>query len=492
MLTPYSQKLSLSDARHLLGRVTFASSWKTIKSFENLTATQAVNLLFDNALKNPAPTAPAWKDDAFKMFWTLPKDEIQKALDEIYGKVYGQNYELKRWWMEAMKNDTASIREKLTLFWHGHFTTKFVVDEPMPAQLIYKQNKLFRDSHQGNFKKLVENIILDPAMLIFLNGNGSNKKAPNENFSRELLELYTCGIGNYTETDVKEGARVFSGWYVSIYSDEGTPPGVYVPFFVPENHDTYSKTYLGRSIPATTQNTQEAVLKNEIKYLVDIIHTERKGAVARFICEKLYRFFVYSSSENPPSDVIADMMEIFSRDWEIKPVLMALLQSQHFFDTKNRSVQIKTPAETVVGITAHFDVDGEWKEWVMVTMGQELLNPPNVAGWPGYRQWLDSRTFPFAVQQLGYFIWNQKQDYIVKWIEGFDAGSDPKVLIERILRLFFAKEPNTAQVDKYTKILLSGSPDYEWANILKNEELAAFRLKIALIEMIKSPAFHLN
>ena len=120
MLTPYSQKLNLSDARHLLGRVTFASSWKTIKSFENLTAAQAVKLLFDNALKNPAPSAPAWKDDAFKMFWTLPKDDIQKALDEIYGKVYGQNYELKRWWMEAMKNDTASIREKLTLFWHGH------------------------------------------------------------------------------------------------------------------------------------------------------------------------------------------------------------------------------------------------------------------------------------------------------------------------------------------------------------------------------------
>jgi len=115
-----------------------------------------------------------------------------------------------------------------------------------------------------------------------------------------------------------------------------------------------------------------------------------------------------------------------------------------------------------------------------------------VAGWPGYRQWMDSRTFPFAVQQMGYFVWNQKQDYLIKWIEGFDAGSDPKVLIERILRLFFSKETNTAQVEKYTKILLSGSPDYEWANILKNEELAAFRLKIALIEMIKSPAFHLN
>jgi uncharacterized protein (DUF1800 family) len=493
-LSPLDKKLTQQQAIHLLRRTTLATSWETIKKFTGKTANEAVDLLLNNALTTPKPFAPFWIDKSYKAWWRLPKAEQQAATDTVYKDVYELNYELKRWWIEEMAKDTSSIREKMTLFWHGHFTTKFAIDQVMPAQLMYRQNDLFRSLHQGNFRDLVEKIILDGAMLIYLNGQDSTKKSPNENFSRELLELYTIGIGNYTEKDVQEGARALTGWRTNIFSDEWIGQGVYKTFFLNYEHDTNPKTYLGETIPSTANvNTESGIYKAEIKGLVDIIMSKRAEALSMFICEKLYRFFVYSNPQKVNTDIVKEMAQTFrDNNFEIRPVLSKLLKSAFFFDDANVGVQLKTPAELIVGITKHFDVKGDWKEWVMVTLGQELLNPPNVAGWVGYRKWSDTRTYPFAVQQIGYFIWNQKDEYLQSWIKQFDNYDDAQKLTQQICTLFLVKPPSTAQLDKYVKNLLGGSPDYEWYNMVKVAGTVGGRLKYLLAQLIKSPDFHLS
>lgn len=492
MLSSFARTLSAADAIHLLRRATHATSWAVIKSFVGKNSDSVVDILLANATSNPKPTAPIWVNSGFKTWWKLPAADQQKVVDGVYKRVYDENYELKRWWIEEMAKDTMSVREKMTLFWHGHFTTKFAIDDPMHAALMYRQNTLFRNLCLGNFRELLEKIAIDGAMLFFLNGKDSTKNAPNENFSRELLELYTTGIGHYTEDDVKEGAKVFTGWKVNIFTEEWKQYPIFQSFLNTDDHDFNSKNYLGQIIPGTSSNKTEAIALQEIKTLVGIILTKKAEVVSEFICEKFFRYFVYSKPEAEDSALIKTLAKTFrDNNWEIKPVVSQILKSDLFFSDTVRGVQIKTPAETIVGITKHFDVKGDWKEWVMVTMGQELLNPPNVAGWPGYRKWADTRTFPFAIQQIGYFIWNQTNPQMINWTSQFDEKENSDKLIEQILMLFFAKSPTTAQKDKYKKELLGGSPDYEWPNMLKNTEVGGFRLKLLMISLVKSPDFHL-
>jgi uncharacterized protein (DUF1800 family) len=484
--------LTEQEARHLLRRTTFVNSWKTIQNFVGKSADEAVEILIKNAVKPANLTVPKWVDKSYETWYKKPENERQKALDLIYKDVYDYNYELKAWWMSAMTNDEASVREKMTLFWHGHFTTKFSIDQVMPAQLMYRQNQLFRENHQGNFRNLVNKICSDGAMVIYLNTQDSTKKSPNENFSRELLELYTTGIGHYTEEDVKQGAKVFTGIRTNYYTEEYTSYGVYKPFVLFDEHDFSTKNYLGKAL-TTNVNRPEDVLEKEVPELIDTILKQRGSAVANFICEKLYKYFIYSNDKKIDKAVVATMAKTFiDNNFEIRPVLAELLKSEHFFSPKNIGIQIKTPAETIVGFTKHFDVKQDWKEWVMKTMGQELLNPPNVAGWPGYRKWADTRTYPFAVQQIGYFVWNQDDTYIGNWIKQFPDYQEVAKLVEQISFLFLAKPASKNQVEKYTKIVLQGSPDYEWANILNLPGSLANRIKVLLIQIIKSPDFHLQ
>lgn len=484
--------LGEKEAIHLLRRTTFVNSWATIKSFIGKTADEAVDLLLNNALKNTSPQSPIWIDNSFENPWRKPEKERQAANDQLYKTIYEQNYELKRWWIEVMAKDEASISEKMTLFWHGHFTTKFAIDQVMPAQLMYRQNNLFRKNHQGNFRTLVEKICIDGAMVIYLNTQDSTFKAPNENFSRELLELYTTGIGHYTEEDVKEGAKVFTGIRANFYSDEYNQYGVYKPFLLFDKHDFSNKSYLGGTIKSGVYQTPDEILEGEVPALVALILKNRTEAVANFICEKLFKYFVYSNEKKKNTEIIAQMSKTFiANNFEIRPVLAELLKSEFFFSAKNIGIQIKTPAETVVGFTKHFDVKGDWKEWVMVTMGQELLNPPNVAGWPGYRKWADTRTYPFAIQQLAGFVWNQDDLYMVNWVKQFDEYNYPNKLVTQVAKLFLAKPINMAQEEKYKRILLAGSPDYEWENILKLQGTASNRIKQFIIALTKSPNFHL-
>jgi uncharacterized protein (DUF1800 family) len=493
MLIPYKNKLDKTAALHLIRRLSITVNLETLKKIEGKTASEAITYFLDNSAKKTAATPPPWVNEGHQSWWNLPKENQQKEIDLFYDKLYKQFYEFKYWWQEEMRKDTDSFTEKMTLFWHSHFTTRYDSDEAQAAQLLYRQINMFRKNAFGNLRTLLENICTDGAMLIFLNGKESNKEAPNENFSRELLELYSTGLGHYTETDVKEGARVFTGWNVNIFQNEKVAAGLFVPYLVEENHDYGEKKYLGQTIKSTPNANQQQVLDTEIKKLVDIILTQRKDAVAKHLSQKIYRFFIYSNPNEVDQQVVTDMANVLiANNWEIKPMIKALFESEQFYAEGIRGSQFKNPVETIMGISRHFDVKPDWKDWVMRTMGMEITNPPNVAGWDGYRKWVDSRTFPFAIQQMTYFIWNQTNDDIVKWIKKFDKFDDPKVFISQVLSLFLVKLPTATQTDKYLKIVLNGSPDYEWPAIIANTETAGFRIKVLMIELIKSPAFHLN
>ncbi len=491
-LQPYNKILNAAQARHLLRRTTFVNSYSSFNKIANKNANEAVDLILSNGITNSKPTAPKWVNDSFLNWWKKPAAERQAALSEIYKVLYDQNYEYKRAWMEEMSKDDLSIREKMTLFWHGHFATKFNVDQVMPAQSMYRQIDLFRTMHQGNFKELTKKVCLDGAMIIFLNTNDSTKTSPNENFSRELLELYTTGLGQYTEEDVKEGAKVFTGIRTNFYSDEWTQHGTFKTFVWTDKHDFGDKNYLGAKITGANYKTSDEVLNGEVSDLVNIIFDKKKQAVAEFICEKIFKYFVYSNEKKVNKAVIATMANTFiANDFEIKPVLAQLFKSEYFYTSAVQGVQIKTPAETIVGLTKHFNVDGGWKEWVMTTMGLELMNPPNVAGWPGYRKWADTRTFPFAIQNMGWFIWNQKDEQVLEWIKQFPNYEDPIKLVTEISNLFWIKT-STSRVNNLKDTLLEGAPDYEWVNIIQKASSAGYRIKNLLNKVIKSPDFHLN
>ncbi len=491
-LEPYTRPLDEARAYHLLRRATFGATLDAARRLTSLTADKAVELLLDNALQAPPPAAPPWADDGFGNPERLPAAQKQAAYDAIFKTVYTQNYALKQWWLEQMRQDTLSVREKLTLFWHGHFTSKFAINGIMPAQSMYRQNRLFRNLHQGSFRELASAVTLDGAMLLFLNGQDSTRLAPNENFSRELLELYTTGLGQYTETDVKEGARILTGWRTNFYKDEWLAFGVYNTFLWSADHDTGEKTYLGVRFPPTTDNYPEAVRKNEVERLIDVILTQRGAAVARFLAEKLYRFFVYGNPAVADQAVIQALADaLLTHDFQLRPALALLLKSAHFFDPINLGVQPKSPAEFVVGQTLHFNVAPDWASWVMDTMGQELFNPPDVSGWRGYRQWLTTRTFPFAVQQGGGFVWNQKDDALLAWVRQFPDYTNSRQLVQGIGKLLLARPLDSFRLDRYHKMLLAGAPDYEWPNILNDAGSAASRLRVLLVNLVKAPDYHL-
>jgi uncharacterized protein (DUF1800 family) len=493
MLNPYKNKLDKAAALHLIRRLNFSVNLETTNKIQGKSATEAIQLFLDNSAKKITSTPPSWINEGHQSWWNLPKENQQKEIDLFYDKLYKQFYEFKYWWQEEMRKDTDSLTEKMTLFWHSHFTTKFETDDPQAPQLIYRQINMFRKNAFGNLRTILENICTDGAMLIFLNGKDSSKQAPNENFSRELLELYTTGLGHYTETDVKEGARVFTGWRVNMFANEKAPAALFVSYLELNDHDFGEKKYLGKSVKPAANANQDQIIQTEIKKLIDIILTEKKDAVAKHLCQKLYKYFIYANPNEVDQAVVSDMAAILiANNWEIKPVVKALFESEYFFSDGVRGSQFKNPAETIIGLTRHFDIKPDWKDWVMKTMGMELSNPPNVSGWDGYRKWVDSRTFPFAIQQMSYFIWNQTNDDLIKWIKKFEKYEDPKFFIEQVLSIFFVKLPTIAQTEKYQKILLNGSPDYEWTSIIANPETAGFRIKVLLIELIKSPAFHLN
>ena len=260
------------------------------------------------------------------------------------------------------------FEEKIALFWHGHFATSD--DKVRDYRKMARQIDLFRKQGVGNFRNLVLAVAQDPAMLVFLDAGENVKGRPNENFSREILELFTMGIGNYTEHDIREAARAFTGWT----NDR-------LEFVVkPELHDEEDKTFLGQ-----TGNFDGVEI-------IDVVMAHK--STARFITKKLYRYFV--ATDAPPKRIEQLASLLRQNNYELKPLLKAMFTARDFYAPHAYSSQIKSPVQLVLstyrklGVTALPGVPDFHQ--ATESLGQKLLYPPNVAGWEGGRSWITPAT----------------------------------------------------------------------------------------------------
>lgn len=400
---------------------------------------------------------------------------------------------LKGWIIRNMLQQEATIQEKMNLFWHNLLATQFF--SVFVGKASYQYYEMLHENAFGNFRELIKKLTVDPSMLLFLNGTSNNKEAPDENYSRELQELFCIGKGSgagFTEGDVQAAARVLTGWVVSGESFED--PGQATSFFYHPWHDTNDKQFspfYGNTIITGRSGVQGA---EETDELLDMIFDTNE--VALYICRRLYNFFVYHEiDEATESNVIVPLAEIFRNgNYEILPVLKALFKSEHFYDSANRGAVIKNPADHLLGLWKTFGMDLSELDryesfythlslnYSMAEVGMEIGDPPSVSGWQAYYQeptfdrfWINTDTITKrALRQdsilfpsWGHWVNENlriKAD-LPRFIETLDNPSDPNELINECSLLMHGIELSEEVRSGFKSILLSGqSDDFYWTD----------------------------
>lgn len=295
--------------------------------------------------------------------------------------------ELNNLWLQEMIDGEAQLQEKMALFWHGHFACR-----SLNPYFDQQYLDIIRKNSLGNFSVLLNEISKTPAMLQFLNNQQNKKDHPNENFARELMELFTIGRGNYTEQDVKEAARAFTG-----YGFDKT--GEFK--FRIQQHDFGTKIFFGKSGSFTGDDILQIILK--------------KNECAYFITKKIYRFFV---NDNPDETIVKQLAKHFyESNYDIKGLLKEIFSSDWFYDEMNIAAKIKSPIELLVGLSRIIPIDFENEQsplFIQRSLGQVLLNPPNVAGWPGGRNWIDSSSLLFRMRLPQVIYYDEELDFSPK------------------------------------------------------------------------------
>lgn len=521
-LEPYTGAWDKSHAAHLLRRTTFSASYDHTLEAVNMGLDSVVDQLLAD---QPMPAPPV--NVNFENDPNVPIGETW--VDAPYSTLVNlTNYRansLVGWTYQNLLNEGISVREKMVLFWHNHF----VVEGINEARFIYRYSNLLRENALGNFKELTKQMTIEPAMLRYLNGNQNSANAPNENYARELLELFTVGKGElagpgdyttFTEDDVIQIARVLTGWIDRGYFSINNTP-IQAQFIVPR-HDTGTKQLSHRFNNATISNEGA----EEYKTLIDIIFEQE--AVARFICTKLYRHFVhYKISEETEANVIQPMAQLLiDNDFEIKPVLEALFKSAHFFDEAQRGCMIKNPIDYIFFSLNQFDTpemsDLETKYLLGVGIGSfaelQLMayyGPPNVAGWPAYYQepsyyqlWINSVSLPQRVSYIAELInvgYPINNDLLIlnpfSVVDKLDNPSNVDDLIEELANFLFPLGISTEQQVYLKNIILGGLPDSVWQEEYlnysldpTNESLVApvrTKLRLLLSVMLTMPEYFL-
>jgi hypothetical protein len=475
-------------AGHLLRRTLMLPTWADITHALSKTPGQVVDELVDTT-SDPAP--PAMENNITESLEGLSLP-LQNG---IRSQWRSDANALRLWYANVLTNSGFSIVEKMTLFWSGHFTSEFESDlDFVIAPLLYRQNKLFRYGGLGNFADLVFNVTLDGAMLVYLGGDVNTVGKPNENYGREVMELFTMGLGNYTEGDVQEAARILTGWRVSQFSDKPNPNGNFASYFLPNTHDTNAKQFLGKTFPArdSSTNTEFIVKLEEIRRLVDTIFEVRPDAVAKFMARKIYRFFVYSRPGAEDENVIQQMADLFkSNNFEIKPVIKALLKSAHFFDNANLGAQIKTPAEYLIGISRQLGYATSIPT-NMSSLDQTLFDPPNVSGWPGWHDWITTNNFPVRATIATAAINGMTEAALLTFIKQFPDYDEAGILIDNLAALLLPRPLSVARKASFIKILTHNAPEYEWKQLITaNIPTAVGYMRELLTRITSMPDFQL-
>ncbi|MFN3265342.1 MAG: DUF1800 family protein [Deinococcales bacterium] len=381
-MNPYNPKeYRFEDAAHLLRRAGFGGTIEEIENLRRLGPSLAVEKLlsfssFDGTERNPHNL-----DEQFEAAREAGRPPNQQVVSTIPVA--------QAWWLYKMRLSREPLKEKLTLFWHGHFVSG--LDKVRHGFMLKNQNELFRRLGMGKFQTLALEVAKDPAMLRYLDNNVNTKKKPNENFARELMELFTMGVhGGYTEKDIQEAARAFTGWTFN-FRNNGEPAQLKNPTFVfnQREHDTGSKTVLGH-----TGN-----LKGE-----DVVEiTCKHPSTPKFIITKLWNFFV---SPTISDGTLADLTKLWQQtDGNIRDILREIFSSAEFYAPENRYALIKTPLELVIGslraIKAELEPQHDYGLiGILGRMAQIPLFPPDVSGWDGDLDWIADTTMLNRLQYM--------------------------------------------------------------------------------------------
>jgi len=486
----HTAPLSRTEVRHLLQRCTFAMSPSVIDKYVGKTAGEVVDELFANAQAGTSPVPPPFVNDVIYNPNNLSGNRKEEEAQKFNKHSGDYNWELGAWWVTQMKNNRESILEKLVLFWHGHLTTQYANCVTIPAIPMYLQNDLFRKNFAGNFYTLLEKITIDGAMLVYLNGNDNVSEAPNENYARELLELYSLGVGNYTEADVKAAAKILTGWKVKYFADESTTPNR--GYFNPNDFDKNTKRFFDESFTVNYEVTQENVYTNSVKKLIQVILNKKGTVAAQFMMRKFYRYFVYANPNVTDEALINDLAsKLVAGGFEFMPVLKMMLKSKHFFDEKNTGIQLKSPAETIAGMVSHFKYIDMYARNMMSELGMELFNPPNVSGWKGYRSWVSTKSLPTTIFFLdGILSFNTSPAEFAAWAEGIDNTGDRDRLTSRILETFFGRPVSAERFREYASLLAASQA--EWSSVRNDKNGAGQRVRKLMDQVIKAPEFYLS
>lgn len=489
-LNPYAGPWTANETAHLLKRTMFGATPDDINYFLGLGMNTAVDQLLTLPATPPAPPVKNYTNN------NIP------ATDADYNIPMGQTWvtintnaadgprraSFKAWWMGLMIHQERNIREKMTLFWHNHFSTES--NDINRAIWAYNNNALCRQYALGNFKQFVRAMTLDPAMLRYLNGYLNINTAPDENYSRELQELFTLGKENnpnYNEEDVKTAARVLTGWKINGNTNTS--------FFNSNQHDRtnkqFSSFYNNYVVIGRTGVTAGDL---ELDDLLNMIFS-KSAEVSRFIVKKIYRYFVYYKIDSATeTNVIEPLAQILrSNNWEIKPVLSALLKSEHFYDVLNQGCFIKTPVELVAGSCREFgvafpdpaDYVNAYNMWSYIQnfaalLQQNIGDPPDVAGWKAFYQepqfyeiWINTDTYPRRnmftdVMITSGYSRGGRRIIIdpVTFTKKLSNPGDPNILIEDALEILYRIEVSaTTKTNLKKQILLSNQDqDYYWSN----------------------------
>ena len=474
-------------AAHLLRRTLFGATYQQIQYAKQ----KGLSAILDELFVFPAQTLPVTISDKEGIV-TMGQPWVNAVFPSINGQETqnARNESLGGWGIQNISNESFSIQEKMSLFWQNHFAAEPSND----ARATYSYLKLLRENSLGNFKDLVKKMTIEPNMLIFLNGDSNTKNSPNENYSRELLELFSVGKGiqtavgdytTYTETDIQQGAKILTGWRVQgMQSDTMTSV---TSVFDPSKHDTSTKTLTARLGSKTIANGNEKEYSNYIDVLFESDHA------AQFICKKLYRWFVnYDITPTVQTTVIDPMVQLLiTNNFEIKPVVRALLSSAHFYAISNRGTIIKNPLELVfsmlnsTGSKLSFTTEINYDFYnqlggICGVMGMSYFRPPNVGGWPAYYQapnysrlWINSSylNLRFLISsaltltdQFKSKVDNTKywQIALIPFIQGLSSPTDPVQVIEDMGLVFCPKGLTSEEKLKLKTVLTNGLPDFEW------------------------------
>ncbi|MBL0045706.1 MAG: DUF1800 domain-containing protein [Flavobacteriales bacterium] len=479
-ITLYTGPFGRPELQHLLRRSIFGATTADLAHFEGMSLDQVIDelLTFTNDTLPPVKAYADANSDpngldpnvAFGDTWVNTPRNPPDDTDVIQARLESW----AAWWAGQLVGQQRNLREKLTLFWQNHMPAQ--VGVVFHSEAMYQMNQLLRTQCGGNFRQLIHDVTLEPAMLYYLNGYLNVAGAPDENYGRELLELFTLGQGSgYTEEDVQAAARVLTGW--TVLEESGGIPILPQPIFFPFNHTPADKTFsafFNNTVIAGGSGPNAG--ENELNAMLDMILANEQ--CSRFMCRELYRFFVHGEIQaDTEAEVIEPLAELFRDNVaapdQIRVVLRALLTSEHFFNDQVRGCMIMNPVDLVVGnlrmlgmpfpdpsLFEALHITRTQVYWLIDYAGQNIADPPNVAGWPAYylypsydNLWLDTATYPSRNNsQLGiiYGTFDTPSNTVlpdnanlvfsvdlVAFTQQLQTPTDPNALIDQLAELFF-------------------------------------------------------